>query len=140
MVNSFGNFDKVTWHEASHSLDLYFKITQSVEWMALYEEIKTKVPNFFLFIAESNFLPTAGGHPHDNAAELFASVISSLTHPDIVRGLQDRAGLKPDRHYVGQYLKTLRVLIQVLADRVGAKAPIVDNVRKVAEQVEKMLL
>ena len=139
MLDSFGNWEGVAWHEAAHSLDFYFKVSQDEQWKKTYNVLKKKVPNFFLFISEKNFLPASGGHPQDSPEELFASMISSLTHPDILPYLRQRASLEPDRSYVELYKRVLSNLLQVLRRKLPAKAPILYEIAMLHLHVDMVL-
>lgn len=141
MLESFGNWEHTAWHEAAHALDHYFQISNEADWKKLYEEIKNNFSqsNFFLFIAETNFLPDVGGHPWDNPAELFATVMVSLTHPDLLKGLEPRCNLHPDKSYVEKYAEVLHVLLNVLGKKLPPNAPILQTVSAALKAVEQAL-
>ena len=61
-------------HEALHLIDEQFKISESLEFKAVYEKYKYLAGT----VAEHHFEQSAGGHPQDIAGEYFASFINSL--------------------------------------------------------------
>lgn len=78
-------FSYLVPHELAHTLYSSFIRGRYRATLGAYNFLRGSADGreFFRYIAEQNFLPDAdGGHPWQNADELFASVLTSLDHPD----------------------------------------------------------
>ncbi len=126
MNEPHGSF--IVAHEAYHALDFQYSFSQYSEFQTLFNKLDhTMDKDFFEAIQEKNMLNIKeGGHPHDDAFELFASLMSSVFAPEWITEIGEMT-----ERIRGIYYHSLCILEQaLLAGNSNLEtAPVMENIR-----------
>lgn len=125
------DYSRVGYHEGLHVIDLQLGISTDPRFLAFWKETALQTPEFLLWISERNFLPDqTGGHAWDSPLELFASLGTSLHHPDLKTRLAQSAP-----HFVERYIACLELLHEILQSKVtegklSRDAPVFEKIKE----------
>lgn len=126
----------IAQHEAFHAIDHKYGISEKLEELHL----KLSWGEFFERLDEESFFKSSikgvrGGHSRENPAEMFASFVVSLTHPD----WEKKIIIENDTVFQEQYLSIMKALLQIFNEIPELKeAPIKNLLVEKISYLEKM--
>lgn len=126
-------FTSIGMHEMLHVIDMKFGISKTPTFREFWRIIHEKYPQFLVWVAEHNLSPREqGGHPWDNPAEFFASLLVSQMHPNLALRLQ-----QSDPKMVSIYISSLNIVKSILNELAAKKKIRADAI--IFKKIDKMI-